>query len=115
MRKSPRHDAGNPAAAGLGGAAPYGWSRLTEHDRAGAVTASRDVLEPAQARVILDAVAMLRRGDSLRSTAKALNERGIFSPRRAHRDENGARHPVPWLPTTLKQVLLRARNAGLCV
>jgi site-specific DNA recombinase len=114
MSKRLRRAFDQKAAAGLPhGAAPYGWRREKESDRSGAVVESHDLLDEAQAQVIRDAVTMLRGGTSLRATANALNERGLFSPRLSHKDADGERHPLPWASTTLKQVLLRARNAGL--
>src|SRR5664279_4628031 len=105
MSKRLRRAFDQKAAAGLPhGAPPYGWKRVKEVDRSGAVVESHDLLDEAQAQVIRDAVTMLRGGTSLRATAIALNERGLFSPRLSHKDADGGRHPLPWASITLKQV-----------
>lgn len=61
-----------------------------------------DELDPDQAEVIRSAAKMLLSGMSLRSTTAELNARGSTSPR-----------GMPWASATLKQILLRDRNAGL--
>ncbi len=60
-----------------------------------------DELDPDQAEVIRSAAKMLLSGMSLRSTTAELNARGSTSPR-----------GMPWASATLKQILLRDRNAG---
>lgn len=61
-----------------------------------------DELDPDQAEVIRSAAKMLLSGMSLRSTTAELNARGSTSPR-----------GLPWASATLKQILLRDRNAGM--
>lgn len=62
----------------------------------------RDELDPEQAAVIREAARRLLAGESLRSIVAGLNEAGVESPR-------GRR----WESATLRQVMLRDRNAGL--
>lgn len=80
------------AAAGLyrGGRRPYGYAR-------DGVT-----VEPAEAAVIADATARVLAGESLHAVTRDLNARGI-------RTSTGA----TWKAPALRDVLLRARNAGL--
>ena len=61
-----------------------------------------DEFDPDQAEVIRSAAKMLLSGMSLRSTTAELNARGSTSPR-----------GLPWASATLKQILLRDRNAGM--
>jgi site-specific DNA recombinase len=79
----------------------YGWRREHTYDERGRRTGSRDVLVPEQADVIREASRRLLGGESLRTIVKDLNRQGVPSPREK-----------PWRPTTLRQVLLRRRNAG---
>jgi len=65
-------------------------------------TDGRDVIDPIAAAVIRSAAEGLLRGETLRSIVAALNESGSRSPR-----------GIPWNSTTLRQILLRDRNAGL--
>lgn len=62
----------------------------------------RDVIDPEQAAVIRATADGLLRGESLRSIVAALNATGEQTPR-----------GTPWSSTTLRQVMLRDRNAGL--
>ncbi|WP_412737011.1 recombinase family protein [Krasilnikovia sp. MM14-A1259] len=59
-------------------------------------------VRPAEAEVVRRATDAVLAGDSLRSIASALNEQGLTT-------STGG----PWLPTELKKVLVRPRNAGL--
>lgn len=61
-----------------------------------------DELDPDQAEVIRSAAQMLLAGMSLRSVTAEMNNRGSTSPR-----------GLPWSSATLKQIMLRDRNAGL--
>ena len=74
------------------GKVAYGYKRV----------AGRDQLDPEQAEVIKEAAAKLLSGESMRSIVAAFNREGLPSPR-------GGR----WEPATLRQILLRDRNAGL--
>ena len=74
------------------GKVAYGYQRVD----------GRDVLDPEQAAVISDAARRLLAGESLRSVATRLNETDRLSPR-----------GKKWESATLRQILLRDRNAGL--
>ncbi len=62
----------------------------------------RDVLDSEQAALIRGAARRLLAGESLRSIARGLNDAGQLSPRGRG-----------WESATLRQILLRERNAGL--
>lgn len=62
----------------------------------------RDSLEPAEAAVIGSTADRLLGGESLRSIVADLNAQGVPSPR-----------GLSWSSTALRQVMSRARNAGL--
>ncbi|MBA3293727.1 MAG: recombinase family protein [Geodermatophilaceae bacterium] len=72
--------------------AAYGYRRVD----------GKDVLVPEEAETVRRAARMLLGGQSLRSVVATFNSEGSVSPR-------GLR----WASTTLRQVLLRDRNAGL--
>jgi DNA invertase Pin-like site-specific DNA recombinase len=76
------------------GTVSYGWDRV---DKA-------DVLNPEQADIIRGVAKRLLEGESLRSIVKSLNAEGRLSPK-----------GMPWESTTLRQIMLRDRNAGLRV
>lgn len=84
------------------GKVAFGYRRVVEYDEQGRRVGSRDVIEPEQAEVIREAARRLLGGASLRSIVKHFNDAGIPSP--------GGK---PWSSTTMRQVLLRDRNAGL--
>jgi len=84
------------------GAVAYGYRRVIDHDERGNRLSARDELDPEQAEVIRRAARLLLVGQSLRSVAAEMNARGSRSAR-----------GMPWNSTTLKQVLVRDRNAGL--
>lgn len=73
---------------------PYGYQR---HD-------GIETLDPGESAVIRDAIGRLLAGESLRSVTAALNDAGTLT-RRGNR----------WTSKTLRDVLLRERNAGLRV
>lgn len=75
---------------------PYGYRRRSEGKE------TIEELDPDQAEVIRSAAKMLLAGMSLRSVTAELNARGSTSPR-----------GLPWASATLKQILVRERNAGL--
>ena len=81
-----------------GGPFPYGWRRDD------GVTRPPYEINPVEAAVIRDAADHILAGWTLIGTTEYLNERGHLSPA-----------GKPWAPTPLKQVLLRAKNAGLVV
>jgi len=81
--------------------AAFGYRRTVERDENGKRTGAHDELDPEQAEVIRQAARLLLAGRSLRSTAAHLNDIGAPTPR-----------GKPWQSATLRQVLLRERNAG---
>ncbi len=81
--------------------AAFGYRRAVERDANGNRIGAHDELDPDEAEVIRAAARMLRAGWSLRSTAAHLNDIGAPTPR-----------GKPWQSTTLRQVLVRERNAG---
>jgi len=81
--------------------AAFGYRRTVERDEHGKRTGAHDELDPEQAEVIRQAARLLLAGRSLRSTAAHLNDIGAPTPR-----------GKPWQSATLRQVLLRERNAG---
>ena len=81
--------------------AAFGYRRAVERDENGNRTSAHDELDPDEAEVIRAAARMLLAGRSLRSTAAHLNNLGSPTPR-----------GKPWQPATLRQVLVRERNAG---
>ena len=80
------------AAAGInhGGMRPYGWA------------ADRTTLDPSEAAVVRDAADRVLAGESVRGIARDLNAAG-------HRSATGR----PWRDVTVRDMLLRPRNAGL--
>lgn len=91
------------AAHGLPhGKAAFGYRRVVDVDGNGHRMGSRDVLEPTEADVVRETARRLLAGESLRSIVKSLNDQATASP--------GGK---PWSSTTLRQVMLRDRNAGL--
>lgn len=89
-----------------GGRAPYGYRHV--YDPVTGKFAGR-VEEPAEAAVIRDLFARLDRGESLRSAAAGLAERGIMT--RGTR----ARPPRPFTKEVLRTLALNAAYAGLRV
>ena len=81
-----------------GGRFPYGWRRGEGGPQ------SPHQIDPDAAGVIRDAARRLLAGESLTGTAEYLNSQGRLSAT-----------GLPWQATTLKQVLVRPRNAGLVV
>lgn len=91
------------AADGLPhGMTAYGYRRQVEHDDRGRRIGATDVIVPEEAAVIRDTADLLLNGMSLRSVVTAMNAAGRLSPR-----------GKPWSSTTLRQIMLRDRNAGL--
>lgn len=84
------------------GKAAFGYRRVVDIDEQGRRLGSRDVIEPGEADVIRETARRLLAGQSLRSVVKHMNDSGCVSP--------GGK---PWSSTTLRQVMLRDRNAGL--
>lgn len=90
------------AESGLShGKVAYGYVREPVIDGTGTVRGYTELLHPEQAAVIQTAAKRILAGEPLRSVATALNDAGSMSP-------SGR----PWSGTTLRQVLLRERNAG---
>lgn len=84
------------------GMVAYGYRREDVKDDKGRVLYARDVIDEAEADVIREVARRLLAGESLRSVTRAMNDQGSTSPR-----------GIPWSSTTLRQVMLRDRNAGL--
>lgn len=80
----------------------YGYRRITEYDETGNRVGVHDELHPEQAAVIQLAARLLLGGQSLRGVTGQLNRQGFTSPR-----------GMPWTSSTLKQIMVRDRNAGL--
>ncbi|WP_235499998.1 recombinase family protein [Aeromicrobium sp. Leaf289] len=90
------------AESGLShGKVAYGYVREPVIDETGTVRGYTELLHPEQAAVIQTATKRILAGEPLRAVASALNETGSMSP-----------SGKPWSGTTLRQVLLRDRNAG---
>lgn len=83
------------------GKVAYGYVRDPILNDAGVKTGYVERLDPIQADVIRRATAHLLAGEPLRAVVADLNAAGTFSPA-----------GKPWSGTTLRQVLLRERNAG---
>ncbi len=81
--------------------AAFGYRRAIERDENGNRIGAHDGLDPDEAEVIRAAARLLLTGRSLRSTAAHLNDIGAPTPR-----------GKPWQSATLRQVLVRERNAG---
>jgi len=79
----------------------------------------RDVVFEAEAAVIRETARRVLDGESLRSVAADLNQRGIPSPRtrelarKAQREEVEPPPPIPWQGITLRQLIRRPSLAGL--
>lgn len=84
------------------GKVAYGYVREPKFDTSGVLVGYVEQLHPVQAEVIRKATAHLLAGEPLRSVVTSLNAAGTFSP-------SGEK---AWSGTTLRQVLLRERNAG---
>lgn len=89
------------------GLRPFGWEK------------DRITIRKAEAKIIQDAYsAILERGEGISQTARRWNKAGIATdamkrPRKS-RVYGDVRLPSgTWTPTTVKQILLRARNAGI--
>lgn len=90
------------AKSGLShGKVAYGYVREPVIDESGTVRGYSELLHPEQAAVIQAAAKRILAGEPLRSVATSLNLAGSTSP-----------SGKPWSGTTLRQVLLRERNAG---
>lgn len=63
--------------------------------------------EPVEALHVVEAADAVLAGDSLRSIARSLNERGVTTAKNK-KGEGGK----PWAPQSLKKMLLRPRNVG---
>lgn len=75
-----------------GGSRPYGW------------TTDRMTLDDAEATAVREAAQLVLSGESVKGVARKLNEAG-------YRTATGR----PWLDVTVRDMLLRPRNAGLRV
>lgn len=84
------------------GMVAFGYRRVQDYDEQGRHLGSHDEIFEEQASVIREAARRLLAGESVRSIAKSLNDRGIPSPK------GGS-----WSQVQLRQVMLRDRNAGL--
>lgn len=84
------------------GAVAFGYRRIIEHDEDGRPLGARDEINLEQAEVIRRAARLLLAGQSLRSVVADLNSAHSTTAR-----------GLPWASTTLRQILLRDRNAGL--
>ncbi|HEY9251563.1 MAG TPA: recombinase family protein [Nocardioides sp.] len=84
------------------GFAAFGYRREVVLDDDNQLIGTRDALVPEQAEMIRQAAASVLNGESLRSIVARLNADGHRTPR-GHL----------WNSTTLRQLLLRERNAGL--
>lgn len=73
------------------GPVPFGWTRVEGVDR----------LDPEQAEVVRELARRVLAREPIRKVTKDLNSRGVPSPRGAE-----------WASITVRQVLLRERNAG---
>jgi len=96
-----RAEAGAPAPHGR---VAYGWRREYQHDEAGRVVGSRDVVDDAAARVVRDAAAAVLAGESIRAITARLA--AADAPRPTSQ---------PWSTSTLRNLLMRERNTGLIV
>jgi site-specific DNA recombinase len=84
------------------GFAAFGYRREVILNETRELVGTKEVLVPEQADVIYSAAQSLLGGESLRSIVARLNREGAPTPR-----------GNPWNSTTLRQMLLRERNAGL--
>ncbi len=84
------------------GATAYGYQRIVETDASGKRISFRDELDVEQAAVLREAARRMLAGESLRAIATDFNARHIPPPRRGR-----------WSSTTLRQVMVRDRNAAL--
>lgn len=80
----------------------YGWDRQPVLDDVGRRVGSRDVVNKAQASIVREAARRVLAGESIRSVARDLNDRGIASP-----------DGKVWQAVTVRKLLLRERNAAL--
>ncbi|AZI58378.1 recombinase family protein [Nakamurella antarctica] len=92
-----RAEAGKPHSF-----AAYGYRRINEFDDRGHRVNTRDELDQEQAAIVRQAARLLLAGQSLRAVTTELNTQGALSPR-----------GKPWASATLKQIMVRDRNAGL--
>lgn len=83
------------------GKVAYGYVREPVFNERGMPCGYVEQILPVQAQVIRSAAVRLLAGEPLRTVVKDLNEAGTMSPA-----------GKPWSGTTLRQVLLRERNAG---
>ncbi len=72
----------------------YGWQRVD----------GKDILDPAEAMIVTEVAHRLIGGESINSITRSLNERGVLSP-----------YGKLWTRTTVRNVVMRERNAGLRV
>jgi site-specific DNA recombinase len=83
------------------GKVAYGYVREPVFDDSGVVKGYVEQLHPVHAQIIRTSAAHLLAGEPLRAVVSGLNTSGAVSPA-----------GKPWSGTTLRQVLLRERNAG---
>jgi site-specific DNA recombinase len=83
------------------GRVAYGYVREPVFDASGVLTGYVEQIDPVPAEVIRTATARLLAGEPLRAIVADLNEAGTLAP-----------SGKSWSGTTLRQVLLRERNAG---
>lgn len=106
MSERHKRKARERAENGLPGAkVPYGWTRVYDMLAEGRQAPGHDVAHEDQARVVREMTERLLAGESVRSIAARLNERGEPTP-------NGA---PKWITSTVRRILLRPTNAGLRV
>jgi len=83
------------------GKVAYGYVREPVFDSSGVLAGYVELLHPVHAEVIRASTARLLAGEPLRAVVAGLNAAEVVSPA-----------GKPWSGTTLRQVLLRERNAG---
>jgi site-specific DNA recombinase len=84
------------------GKVAFGYRRVVDYDDQGRRVGSHDEIDPVEADVVRETARRLLAGEGLRSIVMALNDKGSVSPA-----------GKPWQSTTLRQVMLRERNAGV--
>lgn len=88
----------------------YGYDRVAVLDERGQAVGTRDVINAAEAGVVRETARRILGGESMRSVVADLNRRNVPTPK----GWRGVPFVVPsWSSTSLRQVMLRDRNAGL--
>lgn len=107
-RRIRRAAAANAAAGKPHGRVPYGYRREYRITAGGKRELAAQLPEPAEAAVVKDLFARLRKGDSLRGIAADFGRRGITTrPNRTHPQG------VPFSPQHLRDIALRPIYGGL--